>query len=109
MSNGAIAKDELLTHVMLYWVTECFVTSVRYYYEARKHPWTPLHDRTPIVEAPTAIGVFPRELLIPPRKWAERYYNLQRWTPMTSGGHFAPSEEPEQLVRDIREFYRSRR
>jgi pimeloyl-ACP methyl ester carboxylesterase len=102
-------KDELLTHIMLYWVTECFVTSVRYYYEARQHPWAPSHDRTPVVEAPTAIGVFPRELLIPPRKWAERYFNLQHWTPMASGGHFAPSEEPEQLVKDVRTFYRSLR
>ncbi|MGH8324953.1 MAG: epoxide hydrolase family protein, partial [Steroidobacteraceae bacterium] len=103
------SKDELLTHIMLYWVTECFVTSVRYYYEARVDPWQPVHTRMPVVEAPTAIGVFPRELLIPPRSWAERYYNLKRWTPMTAGGHFAPSEEPEQLVADIRAFYRALR
>lgn len=103
------SKDELLTHIMLYWVTDCFVTSVRYYYEAAHHPWTPVHSRTPVVEAPTALGVFPRELFIPPRKWAERYFNLKRWTPMSSGGHFAPSEEPEQLVNDIRAFYRSLR
>jgi pimeloyl-ACP methyl ester carboxylesterase len=101
------SKDELLTHIMLYWVTDCFVTSVRYYYEARHHPWTPVHTRTPVVETPTALAVFPRELLIPPRKWAERYYNLKRWTPMSAGGHFAPSEEPDQLVADIRAFYRS--
>jgi hypothetical protein len=54
-------------------------------------------------------GIFPRELLIPQRKWAERYFNLKRWTPMTAEGHFAPSEEPEQLVNDIRMFYRSLR
>jgi pimeloyl-ACP methyl ester carboxylesterase len=102
-------RDELLTHIMLYWVTECFVTSVRYYYEARQHPWAPVHDRTPVVEAPTGIGVFPRELLVPPRKWAERYFNLQHWTPMTAGGHFAPSEEPDQLVADLRKFFRPRR
>lgn len=103
------SKDDLLTHIMLYWVSDCFVTSVRYYYEARKNPWTPVHTRMPVVEAPTALGIFPRELLIPPRKWAERYFNLKRWTPMTAGGHFAPSEEPEQLVNDIRAFYRSLR
>jgi pimeloyl-ACP methyl ester carboxylesterase len=100
------SKDDLLTNIMLYWVTESFVTSVRYYYEAAHNPWTPVHSRTPVVEAPTGIGIFPRELLIPPRKWAERYYNLQRWTPMTAGGHFAPAEEPEQLVKDIRAFFR---
>jgi pimeloyl-ACP methyl ester carboxylesterase len=102
-------KDDLLTHIMIYWVTESFVTSVRYYYEARQHPWKALHDRHPVVEAPTGIGVFPRELLIPPRKWAEQYFNLKRWTPMTAGGHFAPSEEPEQLVQDLRAFYRAYR
>jgi pimeloyl-ACP methyl ester carboxylesterase len=101
------SKDELLTHIMLYWVTDCFVTSVRYYYEARTQPWTPVHGRMPVIEAPTAIGVFPRELRIPPRKWAEGYYNLKRWTLMTAGGHFAPNEEPDQLVRDLRAFYRS--
>jgi pimeloyl-ACP methyl ester carboxylesterase len=100
-------KDELLTHIMLYWLTDCFVTSVRYYYEAAHNPWTPAHSRAPVIEAPTALGIFPRELFIPPRKWAERYFNLKRWTPMTAGGHFAPSEEPEQLVKDLRAFYRS--
>ncbi|MGH7966473.1 MAG: alpha/beta hydrolase, partial [Candidatus Binatia bacterium] len=103
------SKEDLLTTMMIYWVTDSFVTSVRYYYEAAHNPWTPVHSRIPVIESPTAIGVFPRELLIPPRKWAERYYNLKRWTPMTAGGHFAPSEEPDQLVQDIRAFYRSLR
>jgi len=62
------------------------VASVRYYYEARHQPWTPVHTRMLVVEAPTAIGSFPCELLIPPSKWAERYYNLKRWTSMTAGG-----------------------
>ena len=31
----------------------------------------------------------------PPREWAERLYDVRRWTPMPSGGHFAPAEEPE--------------
>jgi pimeloyl-ACP methyl ester carboxylesterase len=42
----------------------------------------------------------------PPRRWAERLYNIQRWTMMPSGGHFAALEEPELLVNDIREFFR---
>jgi pimeloyl-ACP methyl ester carboxylesterase len=37
----------------------------------------------------------------PPREWVERLYNVRRWTPMPSGGHFAPVEEPEFLARDI--------
>ena len=41
-----------------------------------------------------------------PRRWAERYYNLKRWTIMPSGGHFAPMEEPQRLVEDLRAFFR---
>ena len=40
----------------------------------------------------------------PPREWAERLYNVRQWTRMESGGHFAASEEPERLARDITTF-----
>lgn len=102
-------KDDLLTTVMLYWITQTFGSSVRYYYEAWHHPWLPSHTRTPVVEAPTAVAVFLGDAILTPRRWAERYYNLKRWTVMPVGGHFAPLEEPERLVEDIREFYRSLR
>jgi pimeloyl-ACP methyl ester carboxylesterase len=102
-------RDELIDTVMLYWVTESFATSARFYYEGAHDPWKPSHDRTPVVEAPTALAIFPKELTYPPRRWAERYYNLQRWTVMPSGGHFAPVEEPEALVADLRAFFRERR
>jgi len=103
------SKDDLLTTMMLYWVTESFVTSARYYYEACHQPWTPAHSRSPVIEAPTAVAVFPQELLIPPRRWAEQYYNLQRWTLMPAGGHFAHADEPDALVEDIRAVFRTRR
>jgi len=102
-------KDELLDTVMLYWITNSYNTSARYYYEGAHNPWTPSHDRMPVVEAPVAIPVFPAELTYPSRTWAERYYNLQRWTPMAAGGHFAAAEEPAALVADIRAFFRDRR
>jgi pimeloyl-ACP methyl ester carboxylesterase len=100
------SKDDLCTTMTLYWVTESFGTSARYYYEARHNLWQPSHRRTPVVEAPTAIAVFLKEVMLAPRKWAERYYNLKRWTVMPSGGHFAPMEEPQRLVEDIRAFFR---
>jgi len=55
---------------------------------------------------PTAYAAFPREILLPPRAWAERSYNIQRWTVMPAGGHFAALEEPEALAADIRAFFR---
>jgi pimeloyl-ACP methyl ester carboxylesterase len=99
-------KDDLLTTIMLYWVTQSIGTSTRYYYEAIHNPWSPAHDRAPVVEAPTGIAVFPKDILSMPRQWAEKYYNLKRWTVMPSGGHFGPMEEPERLVEEIRAFFR---
>ena len=46
------------------------------------------------------------EISRPPREWGERSYNVQRWTEMPSGGHFAALEEPERLAEDIRAFFR---
>lgn len=110
-SNGDVetrfSKDDLLTTMTLYWVTESIVSSMRYYWEALHNLWTPSHDRWPQVEAPTAISLWPQELAHMPTPFMERYYNLQQLTEMPSGGHFHPMEEPERLVEDIRAFYRT--
>ena len=107
--ESRFSKDELITVMMLYWITESFGTSARYYYEAAHHLWKPSHDRQPVVEAPTGIAYFPKEVIHMPKAWAERYYNLQHWTDIPSGGHFAPMEEPEALVKDVRTFFRQLR
>jgi pimeloyl-ACP methyl ester carboxylesterase len=58
------------------------------------------------VTVPTGVARFPLESPFPPRRWDERGYNLQRWTEMPRGGHFAAAEEPELLAQDIRDFFR---
>lgn len=103
------SKDDLLTTVSLYWHTQTFHTSARIYADTRRERPRPVHDRTPEVEAPTAIAVFPQDVIQYPRAVAERHANLQRWTVMSSGGHFAPMEEPRLLVDDIRTFFRDLR
>ena len=55
--------------------------------------------------SPTGAAIFPREIAIPPRRWAEAAYNLVHWTDMPRGGHFAAMEQPELLVEDIRKFF----
>ncbi|HEX9515671.1 MAG TPA: alpha/beta hydrolase, partial [Streptosporangiaceae bacterium] len=60
------------------------------------------------ITVPTAIAVFANQLVsdgCPPREWAERLYNVRRWSPMRKGGHFAPAEQPELLARDIAAFF----
>jgi microsomal epoxide hydrolase len=107
-------KDELLTNVMIYWVTATIESSFLPYYDFMNSGAT-----TWIVEAfkswvgssrvPAAFARFPKDISDPPREWAERFFNVQRWTEMPSGGHFAAMEEPERLVEDIRTFFRSLR
>ncbi|PZC45623.1 MAG: Pimeloyl-ACP methyl ester carboxylesterase [Chloroflexi bacterium] len=97
-------KDELLTNITIYWVTQTITSSVRIYYESQRSPWRFAEgDR---IEVPSGFASFPAELNHPPREWAERLVNLQRWTDMPRGGHFAAWEEPELLAEEIREFFR---
>ena len=59
------SKDELIDTVMLYWVTGSYHTSARYYYEGAHNPWQPTNDRLPVVAAPTAVAIFPADLIHP--------------------------------------------
>ena len=99
-------KDELLTSITIYWVTETATSAARYYYEGR-HSGAP--PNTQRVEVPTACAAFPKEFRFTPRVWLEARYNLTRFTMMPSGGHFAASEEPALLVDDLRAFFRTLR
>lgn len=107
--ESRFSKDDLLDTVMIYWITESYGTSARYYYEGLHTPWRPFHNRLPVVEAPVAIAVFPQEVVLSPKRWAEKYYNLQQWTPMLAGGHFGPMEEPQAVIDDLRRFFHLRR
>ena len=98
-------KDELLTNITIYWVTETGPSSIRLYYENRRDPG--LQGR---VEVPFACARFPGEPFAPaPRRWVEASYNLAQYTEMPRGGHFAAMEEPQLLVEDVRNFFRGRR
>jgi len=101
------SKDELLTNITLYWVTEAINSSFWPYYARYHAPW-PIADGQR-VEVPTAYAAFPKEIVRPPRSWAERVYNIRRWTVMPAGGHFAALEEPQALVDDLRAFFRNLR
>jgi pimeloyl-ACP methyl ester carboxylesterase len=103
----AFSKDELLTNITIYWVTETINSSMRRYYESRNNPARDLHKPRPRVSTPTAIAMFPGEkLLVVPRSWAERDYHVAQWTEMPRGGHFPALEEPELLLDDLRRFFR---
>ena len=97
-------KDELLTIVTIYWVTNTIGSSVRMYKENQSHTWELAQDEK--VPAPSGMALFPQEIARPPREWAERSYHVRRWQEMPRGGHFAALEEPQLLAHEIREFFR---
>lgn len=97
------AQDELLTNVTLYWMTETIHSSFRLYWEGARAPMQ--FREGDFVSVPCAIARFPKEAPFPPREFVERGYNVQRWTEMPRGGHFAAIEEPLLLAEDIRSFF----
>ncbi|QBD75008.1 epoxide hydrolase [Ktedonosporobacter rubrisoli] len=101
----AYTKDELLTNIMIYWVTQTINPSIRSYYEESHAPSLQAGQR---VEVPVAMALFPKDTPAP-RALAERTLRIERWTEMPRGGHFPALEEPELLVEDLRAFYSSLR
>jgi len=104
--DGCFSRDFLLTTVTIYWITQTITPSMRDYFDNR---WFEVMlGPKDVVQVPTGIAVFANQFVddgAPPREWAERLYNVRRWTPMPSGGHFAPTEQPERLARDIAAFF----
>jgi pimeloyl-ACP methyl ester carboxylesterase len=104
---SVIDRDQLLTNVMLYWLTRTAGSAGRIYYE-RAHAayWgKPIEPST----APTALADFAHENFIPLRHIAEQTNNIVQWTEYDRGGHFAAMEVPDLLVGDIRAFFRKLR
>ena len=100
----AIPLDTLLTDITLHWLADGSTAALRLYKENRLNPlqFAPGERVTP----PLGLALFPRELILPPRSWVERVFDVRRWTPMPHGGHFAALEQPELLAEDIRAFFR---
>jgi pimeloyl-ACP methyl ester carboxylesterase len=105
------SKDELLTNVMVYWATQTAGSSFLPYHalmQAGLARWILEAAKAKLGSAATPAGfaMFPKDLSHPPKVWAERFFNVVRWTEMPRGGHFAAMEQPELLAEDIRAFFR---
>ena len=81
------SKDQLLAHVTLYWATQTINSSIGLYYDGRRFLSPPRPQDRVIV--PTAVALTREAVTNAPREWAERTYNVQRWTALPSGGHFS--------------------
>jgi pimeloyl-ACP methyl ester carboxylesterase len=102
--ENSFTRDELITNVMLYWLTESAPSAARIYFEREFHT-----GGRPAGRVPVGCALFPREINLPPRRWVEAQLNVARWTEMPRGGHFAALEQPALLVQDVRAFFRGLR
>lgn len=101
--DNHFTKDELLTNIAIYWFTNTITSSTRIYLENRNAPAIKPME---FINVPTGAAIFPAEIFITPRSWAEASYDLRHWTVMEEGGHFAALEQPELYLNDLREFFR---
>lgn len=95
-------KDELLTNIMIYWVSQTINSSMRTYAEGAYQQLASGQK----VNTPTGVAVFPGDAPTP-REWAERKTNVKRFTVMEKGGHFAALEAPELWVNEVDSFFKS--
>jgi pimeloyl-ACP methyl ester carboxylesterase len=104
--ESIFTRDQLITNVMLYWVTQTITSSARLYWETM-HSGV-LQDAPKFVAVPTGVARYPKEEVLRfPRAWVEQRYNVTHWAVMPRGGHFAAMEQPELFVDDLRNFFRT--
>jgi len=101
--DNHFTKDELLTNIAIYWFTGTITSSTRIYYENSK---TPIETTLGYINVPTGAAIFPAEIFVTPRAWAESAYDLRHWSVMTEGGHFAALEKPDLYLNDLQIFFR---
>jgi len=100
LPEQSVDRDQMLTNVMLYWLTGTAGSAANLYYES-------MHTRnwpTPS-DVPTGVAVFAEDIAI--RHYAERGNTIVHWSEFDRGGHFAAMEAPDLLVQDVRTFFRS--
>jgi pimeloyl-ACP methyl ester carboxylesterase len=99
--ENALSKDEMLDNISVYWFTATAASSARLYWES----FNSSHRAE--VALPSGISIYPREIIRPSRRWAEKRFTDLRWyEELDRGGHFAAFEQPGSFVEQVRGFFR---
>ncbi len=104
--ENCFTKDELLTNIMIYWVTETINSSIRTYKNVMLANFTGGLRSSEYVETPTGVSAFPGEAPVP-KEWMERKVNLKKLSRPAKGGHFAAMEVPKLWAADVFSFFRN--
>ena len=103
--SEGLTRDDVLDNITLTWLTNTAISGYRLYWENKHAFVVPFGVTVPVV-----VSAFPDELYQAPRSWAEKAYpNMVYYKKHNKGGHFAAWEQPELLVNDIREGFKSLR
>ena len=99
---NVLTRDEMLDNVMLYWLPGTGASAARLYWESFGSGFMEP------VRVPVGCSIFPKEILRPSRRWAERQYlDLRYWNEPPKGGHFAAFEQPAAFVDEVRAAFRA--
>lgn len=116
--TNAIALDDLLTNLSIYWHTGTINSANRLYYESPRDPVRLAPGQRVevpcgfLLESPGRDEDLSRTVAAAPRSGAaprsrgELAFNVQRWTVVDRGGHFPALEIPEVFVAELRDFFR---
>jgi len=106
--EDALSVDAMLDDISLYWFTDTAASSARIYWENTRAGLAGTSGGR--IELPMAASVFPHEIFVPPKAWAEALWpNLFYWNELDKGGHFAAFEQPKLFTDELRKAFRSRR
>ncbi|MGE5335218.1 MAG: epoxide hydrolase family protein [Nitrososphaerota archaeon] len=98
-------KDQLLTTVMIYWVTQTINAANRYYYRDKKP--APPQPQASTIDVPVGVALTTQQIERAPRAYAERVFtDIRQWVDLGRGGHFLPLEEPRLLAAVLQQFFR---
>ncbi|MFE3188525.1 epoxide hydrolase family protein [Nocardia sp. NPDC059240] len=100
LPEEAVDRDQMLTNVMIYWLTGTTASAARLYFES---PGLRRHDNSSPV--PVGVAVFPHDLMLPVRTLAEQELAIVHWSELDRGGHFAAMEQPGLFVADVLKFF----
>jgi pimeloyl-ACP methyl ester carboxylesterase len=108
--SEGLTRDDILDNVTLYWLTNTAISSARLYWDTRHNlPPGGFFDVRGI-KIPVAVSAFAEEIYQAPKSWAEKAYpKLLHYARHDKGTHFAAWEQPQLLVGDLRESFKSLR
>ncbi len=103
-----ITKDELITNIMIYWVSQSINSSMRVYAENARASYMGGLKSSQRVEVPTGVSLFPKEAQFP-KAWADRMANVTSFSVLKKGGHFAAMEVPEVYANELVNFFKTQK